>query len=49
MLLKKCRNGHYTLKEVCRCGLPAKTAHPPKYSEKFGKYRRLAKKKSGKA
>jgi H/ACA ribonucleoprotein complex subunit 3 len=46
MKLRKCCT--YTLKERCPvCGAGTKTAHPPKFSaqDKYGRYRRMAKKK----
>ena len=41
-----CRN--YTMKEECSCGGKAVSAKPAKYSpeDRFGKYRRLAKKRN---
>jgi rRNA maturation protein Nop10 len=44
MKIRKCPDGHYTMNEICRCGKKAKIAHPAKFSEKYGKYRRAAKK-----
>lgn len=45
-ILKCLKCGKYTLKEKCSCGGKAVSAKPAKYSpeDKFGKYRRLAKK-----
>ena len=43
--IKKCAAcGLYTMKEA-HCGLPTKTAHPPKFSpeDKYAKYRRMEK------
>ncbi|KHO48029.1 MAG: Nop10-like protein SnoRNP [archaeon GW2011_AR5] len=43
-MLKKCPVHGYTTKGCCE---HARSAHPPKFSseDKYGKYRRLAKKK----
>ncbi len=40
----KCKK--FTLKETCSCGEPTKHIKPAKYSpeDKYGKYRRIAKK-----
>ena len=50
-LLRKCPNcGTYTPKEVCPvCGERTVSAHPPRFSpeDKYGKYRRMAKKEWG--
>ena len=46
MKLKKCNNHKpviYTLKDVCECGAKTHIAHPAKFSERYGKYRRPAK------
>ncbi|HLD39177.1 MAG: nucleolar RNA-binding Nop10p family protein [Candidatus Aenigmatarchaeota archaeon] len=43
MKLMKCDKCGYTLNAVCKCG-KTKSAHPPKFSERYGKYRRMAKK-----
>lgn len=43
----KCQEcGKYTMEERCSCGGKAITTRPPKYSpeDKYGKYRRIAKK-----
>ena len=43
----KCDNcGKYTMNEKCSCGGTAVTTRPAKYSpeDKYGKYRRIAKK-----
>ncbi|HLC68137.1 MAG TPA: nucleolar RNA-binding Nop10p family protein [archaeon] len=46
MRLKKCVScGRYTMKPACQCGSVTRSAHPPKYAEKFAKYRRMAKAK----
>jgi len=51
MKILKCKNGHYTLSEKCRvCGETANSPHPPKFSpekeERWGKYRRMEKRKT---
>jgi H/ACA ribonucleoprotein complex subunit 3 len=45
-MLKKCFNGHYSLREKCPiCKEKTQTPHPMKFSlsDKFGEYRRKAK------
>ncbi len=44
MILKKCSEHGYTIKGCCG---KARSAHPPKFSpeDRYGKYRRMAKKK----
>lgn len=46
-ILRCTKCGKYTMKEKCGCGGKAVSQKPAKYSpeDKFGKYRRLAKKK----
>ena len=41
MKLKKCPECGYTI-TACKCG-KARSAHPPKFSERYAKYRRMAK------
>ncbi|MBI2173430.1 MAG: ribosome biogenesis protein [Candidatus Aenigmarchaeota archaeon] len=45
-LLKKCQAcERYSLSETCKCGSPAGTPHPPKFSagDRYAEYRRKAK------
>lgn len=46
-ILKCTKCGVYTMKEKCECGERAVSPKPVKYSadDKFGKYRRIAKKR----
>ncbi len=48
MKLKKCEEHKsiYTLKEKCGCGAKTFSAHPARFSERYGKYRRLARTKT---
>ncbi|HLC77466.1 MAG TPA: nucleolar RNA-binding Nop10p family protein [archaeon] len=50
MKLKKCDNHNpstYTFKDKCECGAKTHSAHPPKFSERYGKYRRAARRETG--
>ena len=44
-ILKCQKCGEFTMKEQCKCGSPAVTTKPPRYSpDKYAKYRREARK-----
>ncbi len=47
-ILKCIKCGKYTMKEICSCGEKTISPKPAKYSpeDKFGEYRRLAKKRT---
>jgi H/ACA ribonucleoprotein complex subunit 3 len=48
MMLKCIKCATYTLEDKCKCGGKAVSPHPARFSveDKYGKYRRMAKRKS---